>query len=489
MIFFIRIFFIVLLTPCVLFAQSNSNITKAISTFVSDAALSNASISISILDANTGAWIGSYNPNLSLIPASSMKVVTTGAGLGILSPSYVFKTEIQHDGVFDTNTGVLTGNLFLTGYGDPTLGSDQLKNNPSLLDVMSLFGDVVDKMNLCTINGRVIGDASYFNTYDAIGTDWQWEDIGNYYGAGAFALNIHENFYYLNFQQNATIGASPRIVGTTPYVPELTFTNKVLSASGGGDNTNVFTAPLSDESIVRGTIPAGTGTFKIKGAMPNPPFTAATYFHNILKNKYATSIKKSPANLEDLGTPPRGNRQTLYTYFSPTLSRIVEQANQESNNLYVECILRAIAKSQNEDGNPYKGCEIVTNYWKNKGIDMNGFFMEDGSGLSTRNGVTSRQMASMLYFLNNDKSVNNAFYASLPKAGETGTLKNMFKGTKAIGKLRAKSGSMTRVRSYTGYVDRANGARWSFAIIVNNYNCTGGEMRQKLENFMASLCD
>ena len=72
----------------------------------------------------------------------------------------------------------------------------------------------------------------------------------------------------------------------------------------------------------------------------------------------------------------------------------------------------------------------------------------------------------------------------MPRAGETGTLKNMFKDTKAVGRLRAKSGSMTRVRSYTGYVERPNGKRWAFSIIVNNYNCTNGEIKKKLENLM-----
>jgi D-alanyl-D-alanine carboxypeptidase/D-alanyl-D-alanine-endopeptidase (penicillin-binding protein 4) len=91
--------------------------------------------------------------------------------------------------------------------------------------------------------------------------------------------------------------------------------------------------------------------------------------------------------------------------------------------------------------------------------------------------------------LNNDASIALPFYNSLPKAGETGTLKNMFKGTKAVGNLRAKSGSMTRVRSYTGYVERPNGKRWSFSIMVNNYNCTGGEMRAKLEKLMLAFCE
>jgi D-alanyl-D-alanine carboxypeptidase/D-alanyl-D-alanine-endopeptidase (penicillin-binding protein 4) len=473
-----------------IFSQPNTQVNKAISNFIADTDLANASISISVIDANNGSWIANHNPNLSLIPASSMKLVTTGAALGMLSPTYVFKTEIQYDGNFDATTGVLNGNIFLKGYGDPTLGSDNMDGVPNLLEVMNIFGSVADKLNICTVNGRVIGDGGFFSSWDAIGSDWQWEDIGNYYGAGAYGLNIHENYYHLKFQQASTTGATPKILGTDPYVPEITFTNKVISAgSNTGDNTLIFTAPLSDESIVRGTIPIGSNTFRVKGAIPDPPAAAAAYFHNILKNQYKTVIRKSPMSIDDFSNPPTTDRKTIYTHYSPALTRIVEEANLESNNLFVESMLRAIAKAQNEEATPEKGCEIITNYWKGKGIDMGGFFMKDGSGLSARSGVTSRQLASMLYYLNNDASIALPFYNSLPKAGETGTLKNMFKGTKAVGNLRAKSGSMTRVRSYTGYVERPNGKRWSFSIMVNNYNCTGGEMRAKLEKLMLAFCE
>jgi serine-type D-Ala-D-Ala carboxypeptidase/endopeptidase (penicillin-binding protein 4) len=161
-----------------MFAQSNAQASKAISNFVADATLANASISISVIDANNGTWVANHNPNLSLIPASSMKVITTGAALGMLSPGYVFKTEVQYDGNFDATTGVLNGNIFLKGYGDPTLGSDDMEGVPGLLEVMNIFGTVADKLNICTVTGRVIGDGGFFNNLDAIGTDWQWEDIG-----------------------------------------------------------------------------------------------------------------------------------------------------------------------------------------------------------------------------------------------------------------------------------------------------------------------
>jgi D-alanyl-D-alanine carboxypeptidase/D-alanyl-D-alanine-endopeptidase (penicillin-binding protein 4) len=174
---------------------------------------------------------------------------------------------------------------------------------------------------------------------------------------------------------------------------------------------------------------------------------------------------------------------------SPPLKTIVKRANHESINLYCEAMLRTVAQQATGSGEPEKGTEYITNLWKGRGIDMTGFSMEDGSGLSARSAVTTRQMASILRMAAVDNTIFPAFYESLPRAGESGTIKNMFKNTKGIGRIRAKSGSMTRVRSYTGYVTTVKGRQASFSIIVNNYTCSGPEMRKKMERLMLEMLE
>jgi serine-type D-Ala-D-Ala carboxypeptidase/endopeptidase (penicillin-binding protein 4) len=464
-------------------------LTKAITKFTNDVDLSNAGISISVMDVQTGVMIASYNPDRVLTPASSMKVVTTGTALAVLSPDYVFKTEIQYDGLFNFQTGVLDGNIYLKGFGDPTLGSLEMANVANLNTVMSQFASAIDNVGIKKINGRMVGDGSFFQGVDGIGTTWQWDDIGNYYGAGAYGLNINENYYFLNLQQVPLLGMQPKILGTDPFLPEVTFNNRLTSAATGtGDNSLIFTPPLNDESIVRGTIPIGSSIFKVKGSMPDPVFTAAYFLQQKLKTDYKTIFKKAAANFEDLNDPILP-RKTIYTQYSPKLSAIVDRTNLESINLYAETMLRTIGQTQSNTGTPSAGIDAVKNYWLSKGIDLKGFFMEDGSGLSARNAVSSKHLASILRAISNENTISATFYASLPKAGETGTLKNMFKGTKAVGKLRAKSGSMTRVRSYSGFVTRANGKQWSFSIIVNNYTCSSSDIKLKLQELMLSMCD
>jgi serine-type D-Ala-D-Ala carboxypeptidase/endopeptidase (penicillin-binding protein 4) len=478
--------FVFLLAQMV-FAQGT--LTKAITKFTSDKDLSTAGISLCVLDVQTGNVVASHNQDRSLSPASSMKVVTTGAALGILSPDYVFKTEIQYDGSLNTQTTVLDGNVYIKGFGDPTLGSSEMEGIANYNTIMDIFAEAVDKADICKINGRIVGDGTYFQGLDAIGITWQWDDIGNYYGAGAYGLNLNENYYHLNIQQVGQMGASPKILSTTPYIPDMTFENKLSSAAAGtGDNSLIFTAPYSDESIVRGSIPVGTGTFRVKGSMPNPMLASAYLLHQRLKDNYKCTIRKTPADFEEVKLPVLP-RKTIYTHYSPKLSAIAARTNLESVNIYAEALVRAVGQVSSNKGIPSAGIDAIENYWKNKGVDLNGFFMEDGSGLSPKNAVTARQLANILRVAAADNAIFPSLYESLPKAGETGTLKNMFKGTKAIGRLRAKSGSMTRVRSYSGYVTRANGKMWSFSVIVNNYNCSGSEMRAKLQELMVAMCD
>lgn len=115
--------------------------------------------------------------------------------------------------------------------------------------------------------------------------------------------------------------------------------------------------------------------------------------------------------------------------------------------------------------------------------------MQDGSGLSPRNGITPLQLASMLRSVALDSQMFMPFYSSLPEAGKSGTLKNMFKTNPSVSsRLRAKSGTITRVKSYSGYVTTGEGKLLAFSAICNNFTCSQRDIRKKLEQFMVDIC-
>ncbi|MCB0581242.1 MAG: D-alanyl-D-alanine carboxypeptidase/D-alanyl-D-alanine-endopeptidase, partial [Phaeodactylibacter sp.] len=313
-------------------APAQNAYQAAANRLAAEPSLKNGSLSISVVDVESGKLLASYEPERSLSPASNLKVLTTASALALLGPDYRFQTQLEYDGALSAE-GQLSGNLYLTGYGDPTLGSPLLEGATPLEPLMERLRMAVQQAGIRRIDGAVSGDASAFGSNSSEGS-WQWEDMGNYYGAGAWALNLHENLHYLHFQQQGQLGAIPPIVGAEPEIPGLQFVNEVVSAARGtGDNAYIFGAPYQFNRYVRGTIPVGTGIFTIKGSIPDPPLLAAQRLRQSLAK---VGIIASAASSRLDGQP--GERRQLYTHYSPPLSLIVKRANMESVNLYCEAM-------------------------------------------------------------------------------------------------------------------------------------------------------
>ena len=145
-----------------------------------------------------------------------------------------------------------------------------------------------------------------------------------------------------------------------------------------------------------------------------------------------------------------------------------------------------IGYKQKQEGSTAAGTEVIAEYWKSTGIDMEGFIMEDGSGLSRFNAITAQQMGQIMRKSGSMPWFPH-FYSSLAIAGKTGTLRNMCKGEAAQGRVFAKSGSINRVRCYTGYANTYHGKQVAFAIFVNSYTGKYSSLTPHFERFFNSL--
>ncbi|MEM9919632.1 MAG: D-alanyl-D-alanine carboxypeptidase/D-alanyl-D-alanine-endopeptidase [Bacteroidota bacterium] len=468
-------------------AEAQGALQKAVDAFAKAPMMQSASLSVCVLDAQSGQQLAGFDARKSLIPASSLKTITTASALAMLGSDYRFRTELQYDGKLSAD-GTLSGNLYIKGYGDPTLGSDQMEDTPDLEAILSSFVQAIQKEGIQRVEGHIVGDASFFESA-AAGRRWLWEDLGNYYGSGIWGLNIHENKYYLELQQQSRLGARPEIANMQPEIPNLVLINELRSAEkGSGDNAYIFGAPWGYTRFIRGTIPVGNSLFSIKGSIPDPPFFAAHCLMRrmvkagIAVDGYATSL------LEFLRSGQKETaRKTFYTHQSVALSQLIRPTNLRSINLYCDAMLKAIGSREKGEGSSAAGLAAIAAYWQKKGLDVGGFFMDDGSGLSVRNAVSAYHLASVLRLLSEDKVLYEPFKASLPVAAKSGTLKYMFRSTKAAGKLQAKSGGMERVRSYTGYTINSKGKLLCFSIIANNFSGKSSLVRQAMEKLMLAI--
>ncbi|GAA4838466.1 D-alanyl-D-alanine carboxypeptidase/D-alanyl-D-alanine endopeptidase [Algivirga pacifica] len=432
-----------------------------------------AALGMSIWDASTGKEVMSYRSEEAMAPASVMKLVTTSTALRILGADFRFKTTIATDGSIDAN-GVLNGNLYLIGGGDPQL------------DSMDLALINWDSLGIQKINGAVVGDARIFATQQVPST-WVWQDLGNYYGTGASGLSFNENQYALYFSSKGP-GMPTKVVGVEPQVPQITFFNEVVGGKvGSGDNAYIYGSPYSYEKYLRGTITPYRDRFKIKGSVPDPAFWAAWTLHDLLIKK-GISIEGKPTTCRLSPELTPTELTTLSEVQSAPLHEIVKETNQKSVNLFAEVMLKMIGYQKKNEGTTAAGAEAVEEYWESQGLSLNGFFMEDGSGLSRFNAVPPALMSQIILKMKYSEEYD-AFFESLAVSGESGTFKYLCKGETAHGRVFGKSGTVKRVKCYAGIIKSASGKEWVFTIMANNYGLKTRSLVQRMEeifNLLAS---
>ncbi len=433
------------------------------------------------LEAAPDSAVG-FRMDSGLVPASVMKVLTTATANELLGPDGRFVTELQTTGTLGED-GVLAGDVVIRGGGDPTLAAMDL--TPTYAKWRSALVEAGVKQ----VEGSVIGDASIFGTVLTPDT-WQWNDSGNYYGAGASGLTVFQNLFYATFR-TPSVGAKAPFTGTNPPLPGHEFINEMrVGASGSGDNGYIYGDAYGRLFTFRGTVPAGSGSFTIKGALPDPAFFCARTFSEYLV-AHGVPVTGAPTTDRLLVAAGKeiGARKKIFEQSSAPLSEILMTTNHKSDNLKAECLHRAIGVKVSGVGTTESASEAVRAHWAGKGIDMTGFYMGDGCGLSRANTVTPRQLALMLQAASESPHFES-FRSSLPVAGRSGTLKSIGGGSPAEGRIRAKSGTMDRIRNYAGYVDARSGKRYAFALFVTNYTTDLASVKSKIVrvwNVMAGL--
>ena len=466
------------------YAQS---LNKEIEHLKKDAALKHASWSIYAVHSKTDSVIADFNSNVSLVPASTLKIVTTSAALGMLGSDFVFKTQLQYDGILDTATGILKGNIYIIGGGDPTLESEYFREKKDTLSTIEKWAIILKKNGIKKISGSIIGDADIFED-NAIPSQWIWSDIGNYFGSAAYGLSYHDNKYSVNFK-SGSIGSKTTINSIQPDIKDLQLINEV-TAGGITDSAYIYGAPYSFYRKAEGTIPPNKRNYEVEGSLPDPALACAQALEEALKalgitiSQPATTVKR----LKETGSYKPTTKKNIYTSYSPTLDKIVYWTNFKSINLYAEHLLKFMSYRKTGFGTETKGIDLVLGYWKDRGVDIGGFTMTDGCGLSRANVITTKTETQILAKMTKDKNFD-AFYKSFPIAGKSGSLGGLCEGTFAENNLRAKSGYINMARSYAGYVKNRKGDLICFAVIANNYECSPTEMKRKLERLLIALAE
>ncbi|MGZ2370729.1 D-alanyl-D-alanine carboxypeptidase/D-alanyl-D-alanine endopeptidase [Ancylomarina sp. YFZ004] len=452
-----------------LFAQRSSD-QKIVDHFVEQEIFKSASIGIEIRDLETGEILAEHQSEKSLTPASTQKLVTTAAAIEILGADFQFRTDVFITGRIDKN-GILMGNLVIKGYGDPTLASKYFPKNNRFIS--TIYKELKNN-GISQINGKLIVDNHYFKS--SIPRTWIWEDIGNYYGAIPHPISYKDNTYTLHFESKEA-GKLTEIKKIDSKQNGISFSNEVLSSTINKDRAYIFGGTTSEQRLIEGTIPQYRSDFKVKGAISKPELVLLSDLRKVL---HAGGI---PIKEQVFKTK---TQKTLVQFNSPPLSEIIAVTNQKSINLFADHLLFQIGMTKKNEASWLSGIEAVKEFWQSRGVDSNALFLFDGSGLSHFNAISVKALNQILTQMNKSENAKT-FFNSLSIAGKNGTLKSFGKQSILAGNFKAKTGSMTGVRSYSGLLTKKDGQQIAISLIINNYSCSSKIISEKYKDLLINL--
>lgn len=487
-----KILYLTAMICCVFGGQAQT--PQPIKQLLGAPSMKGATFSIVVKDVENGDVLYSYDANRLVSPASVLKTVATATALEILGDDYRFPTSLEYDG--EIQDGVLHGNLYIKGSGDPSLGSAHFAPNrntytPAQNKFIPQWIAALKKAGIRKIDGAVVADESVFDT-EGSSIKWLREDMGNYYAPGSYGLSVFDNMYKL-FLQTGAAGSRPVVVGTEPDMPTIRFTNYLKAAPVSSDSAYIIGAPLADERYLYGVVPANRERYTLKGDIPDPALFLAEYLSDRLRhNGIGVEKEASCFRIEsEAGNWKPGERKVIVTTYSPTLREIASVTNHVSHNLFADALVKTVGLQYKPRKNEVissfgRGVQMVKAHWKEKGLDVFPLRMYDGSGLAPADKVSAGFICDLLVYMAARSEAAEAFNESLPQAGVEGSVRNLLKGSKLQGKARLKSGGITGVRSYAGYITQGD-KTYAVAVFSNNYTCSMGQMTKALEKLLVQL--
>ena len=433
-----------------------------------------SNMSVLIQNTRTGEVIDSYRPDHVVPPASVMKLLTTGAALELLGGGYRFKTTLEYSAPIEN--GVLQGDLYINGGCDPSLGRS---GRTGFLDQ---WVKAVKEAGITSIEGAVIADMTLLDG-DAVNPSWLCEDAGNYYAPGIFSINYYNNTMNIVLQSGEA-GTTATVLKTEPQVDGIVFINRIRCAKINYDGAFVHGMPYSRERYLSGSVPSDKGTFGLKGDLPNPGLLLAQHFTARLREA-GVKVNRDAGYIADYNELAPA-RTVLYTHRSMSLREIVKETNLNSNNLFAEALFRFLGTRYSKPGTIANSQSVIRDFWRRKGIDIGSAIIKDGCGLAPQNAVSAKTFVQILNYMARSKNAE-AWMASLPVSGTSGTIKNLCQDTPLQGRIHAKSGTISGTKNFAGYIDMPNGDQWVFAILISSAPGKARKIQTVIQDYLLDV--
>ncbi|WP_456279414.1 D-alanyl-D-alanine carboxypeptidase/D-alanyl-D-alanine endopeptidase [Bacillus sp. AK128] len=443
------------------FAQENFDITsqKLDQLLLSEPSLKGAVASISIRSASTGQQIYDHNGEIRLKPASNLKLLTAAAALSVLGEKHKFGTELLIDGKVEA--GVLKGDLYFKGKGDPTL---------MVSDLEEMVKELKSK-GITKISGALIGDDTWFDN-ERLSIDLPWSDETTYYGAQVSAITLSPNDDYdagtviVEIKPNPTEGKPP-IVEITPQTNYMKIVNSAVTVKAK-DTRDLTIERMHGENtiVISGKIPQHGARVKEWVSVWEPTTYTLTLFKQVLNANGI--VVDGPILVNETPT----HAEKLITHSSMELSELLIPFLKFSNNGHGEALVKEMGKVVKGEGSWEKGLEAMLEELEKWGVNTSTMLLRDGSGISHVNLITASQLSKLLFMIQKEEWYNS-YLNALPLAASSdrllaGTLLHRMTNVSEQAVVRAKTGTLTTVSSLSGYLTTRNGESLIFSVLLNN---------------------
>jgi D-alanyl-D-alanine carboxypeptidase/D-alanyl-D-alanine-endopeptidase (penicillin-binding protein 4) len=449
-----RFILFLIFNSLVISAHASGLLNQTVDKVLQAKCLDNNQTAVSIISIPKGDPVYAYNSSVPLLPASTLKVVTTAASLNYLGPEFRFHTRIYHTGQRSGNT--INGDLVIKGGGDPKLSAENLWR----------IAEQLKDSGVNLVTGNLIYDISFFDGLDKAPA---WEEVRSQraYDAKLCALSL--NFNTITIHVLPTIPGQPLKVWLEPAPHYIQIINDTRTTSNSR-NTVSARREMTDEGQtyvkVAGRLSSNASEKTIRLNVLNPSRYAVESFRSILAE---TGIRIAGQTVRAV-TP--NDAKLLYTHSSPPLSLILKELNTFSNNFIAEQIVKTMAaKEMGLPGSHAQGLQLVANFLRDSGVQTRGLILADGSGLSRRNRFTVQAMTDLLADMYPRFDIGPDFLASLRVMGANGVHSKRLANSPAKAKIRAKTGTLRKVSTLTGYVPSQTGELYAYALFLNNNRC------------------
>jgi serine-type D-Ala-D-Ala carboxypeptidase/endopeptidase (penicillin-binding protein 4) len=424
-----------------------------------------------------GRLLYGRNPDKLFIPASNTKLVVSAVASALFSPDWTVPTSVYADG--PVSDGAVQGDLVLYGRGDPTFGqhcyaTDTTRVGACDRDPFARLRELAAALRATgvrTVHGDLVGDGSWFDA-ELIHPDWGSYDLNWWYAAPVAGLGFNDNSVDITWKPGPAVDA-PATLTLDPNLGDVALENRTRTVPPGGDTDigdRMYREPGTLRLWAEGTVTVDHAGGKESFALPDPNLFAARAFRRELAEA-GISVEGTTRGITD-SLRYRTARQSapLAETRSRPLHDWVFPILNTSQNWFAEMLLKQLGRQFGKAGSWRESIAVEQRFLVDSmGIDSTLFALSDGSGLSAANLVAPLAFTKLLQYIRKHPHYAGSFEPALPLSGSAGSLKGRFLGTPIEGRVRAKTGSISRVNTLSGFIEMPNGHTFTFSIQANHH--------------------